>query len=129
MIGYRLKLLGFIFAVFACVSCAGSYSPRMVQQELSKIFGNTQIIRVEESEIKGLYEVYYNGTYPGIIYYYPEKRLIIFGEIWTLNGESITGKKLARFLDELTEKYLQEEKDLSPDGKKRNSRQGSGRGK
>ena len=125
----RCLKLSFISAVFMCVSCAGNYSPHMVQQELSKIFGNTQIIRVEESEIKGLYEVYYNGTYPGIIYYYPEKRLIIFGEIWTLNGESITGKKLARFLDELTEKYLQEEKDLSPDGKKHNSRQGGGRGK
>ena len=125
----RCLKLSFISAVFMCVSCAGNYSPHMVQQELSKIFGNTQIIRVEESEIKGLYEVYYNGTYPGIIYYYPEKRLIIFGEIWTLNGESITGKKLARFLDELTEKYLQEEKDLSPDEKKRNSKQGGERGK
>jgi len=125
----RCLKLSFISAVFMCVSCAGNYSPHMVQQELSKIFGNTQIIRVEESEIKGLYEVYYNGTYPGIIYYYPEKRLIVFGEIWTLNGESITGKKLARFLDELTEKYVQEERIYLQTGKKRNSRQGGGRGR
>jgi len=111
MTGRCLKLLCLVSILFVCISCApGNYSPRMIQQDLARVFRNTQIIKVEESEIEGVYEVYYNGTFPGIIYYYPRKHLIIFGEIWTLNGESITGKKLASFLDTVTEKYLWEDK-------------------
>lgn len=92
---------------FLIVSCAGSnLSTEKVALELKETFSKTEIVRVSESEIPGVYEVYYRGIYPGIFYYYPPRKIVIFGEFWSVNGTSITGERLMSFV----EKILNEKK-------------------
>jgi len=101
------RVLTISFTLFVFASC-GLYELKhenlvtldyeAIQRDVQNLLKNTQIVEIKESEINGVYEVYYNGTYPGIIYYYPEKHLFIFGEIWTVTGQSITANKREVFL-------------------------------
>jgi len=95
-----------LFSLFL-FSCAGVYSPAAVKKEITSTFKALNVTEVKESEIPGVYEVYYTGVYPGIIYYYPPKKLLIFGEIWDVNGTSLTGMKLEKYLES---RSLEEEK-------------------
>ena len=64
-----------------------------VREALKKEFPKLQAVSITESPIKGLYEI---EVGPNIIYFYPEKDLLLFGEIWTKDGQNITaGKKAA----------------------------------
>jgi len=56
--------------------------PRMQMQGIEK---------VEKTDIKGLYEITFSNNM--IVYYYPEKEYMIFGEIWNNEGKSITAEK------------------------------------
>lgn len=95
----RAKLFVVVFSfLFLFCSCAGVYSPATVKKEITSTFKTLNVTEVKESEIPGIYEIYYTGTYPGIIYYYPPKKLLIFGEIWDVNGTSLTGLKLENYL-------------------------------
>jgi len=108
----KLNFLRKTFAIFFVLTVLVSCSPhelrhenlpppidyKAIQEDLQNLLRNTQVVDVRESEINGVYEVYYNGTYPGIVYYYPEKHLFIFGEVWTITGQSITADKREVFL-------------------------------
>ena len=48
---------------------------------------------ISSSDIPGLYEVEAGSN---VIYFYPEKGLLVFGEIWTKDGKNITAEKRAR---------------------------------
>jgi thiol:disulfide interchange protein DsbC len=61
-----------------------------VKEALKKGFPHLQALSINETPIKGLYEVE-AGT--NIIYFYPEKDLLVFGEIWTKDGTNITAEK------------------------------------
>jgi len=77
--------------------------PEEVKNQIQGVFKNLKVVEVKPSEVPCLYEVYYNGTNPGIFYFYPEKKLIVFGEIWNVNGTSITGEKRIEFLEKMLE--------------------------
>jgi len=94
----KIRLLTTALVSLLLFSCAGVYSPATVKKEITSTFKALNVAEVKESEIPGIYEIYYTGTYPGIIYYYPPKKLLIFGEIWDVNGTSLTGLKLENYL-------------------------------
>jgi len=97
----KIKTLISLFFTVCLVSCSTyQYNTSQVKEEIQSIFKNTRIDEVKPSEIPGVYEVYYTGMYPGIVYYYPAKKIIIFGEFWSVNGTSLSGEKLVKFLEE-----------------------------
>jgi thiol:disulfide interchange protein DsbC len=57
---------------------------------LQKAFPQLKIDSITQSEIKGVYEVV---TGQNVIYYYPEKDLVIAGEIYTKEGKNLTAEK------------------------------------
>lgn len=81
-----------------------TYSFQKVKKEVQEIFKNTKIVDVKMSEIEGVYEIYYEGEYPGIFYYYPKKKLIIFGEIFSTSGVSLTGEKVVNYFSKKIKK-------------------------
>ena len=89
--------------LFGLQSCS-FYHVDVIRRDVQEVFKNTQVVDVKKSEIPCLYEVYYNGSYPDLIYYYPDKRLFVFGEIWTLDGQSLTAEKRKAFLEKLEQK-------------------------
>ncbi len=95
-----MRVLLVIFSCLLLVSCSGltdkSYS---VRSEFQTLFKNVNVVEVKESEIPNVYEIYYVGENTGMLYFYPEKKILIFGELWDINGTSITGEKLLKFFE------------------------------
>ena len=64
---------------------------------VQSIIPNTKVAKVEISEITGLYKAFIdNGN---ILYVHPQKRLIFFGEIWTMNGKNLTQSDKANYTE------------------------------
>lgn len=63
-----------------------------LQEKFQRTFQQMQVIGFEESPIPSVYELI---TGERLFYYYPEKELIIFGEIYTKDGRSLTQEKIA----------------------------------
>jgi thiol:disulfide interchange protein DsbC len=59
---------------------------------IKKAYPGITVDSMRESEISGLYEVV---TGEGIIYYAPRGNYIVFGEIWSPKGKSITAERKA----------------------------------
>ena len=104
-----LAVIALLFFVFlSCVFLSyifpvASYAADVekVKEQFLKKFPRTQNIdEIKESPIKGVYEIVTPQT---IYYYYSEKDLMIFGEIWDSTGKSLTAEKRA----EITAKKLQ----------------------
>ncbi|MEY8201090.1 MAG: DsbC family protein, partial [Colwellia sp.] len=74
-----------------------------VEADLKGKLKNSQIDHLVETEIPGLYEV---QTGQNIIYYHPEKKLFIFGEIYTVGGKSITAISKKMINNRILEKYI-----------------------
>lgn len=74
-----------------------------VAEEFGRIFRNTKVLGADETEIEGLYIIFLLGKGDEIkaVYYYPMKGLVIFGEIWTINGTSLTGNQISDFIEKL----------------------------
>lgn len=60
-----------------------------VKEKLKQTFTNYTITDIRESPIPGLMEIHAG---PQIHYFYPDKELLIFGQIWTSEGENLTEK-------------------------------------
>ena len=65
-----------------------------VREALSKAYLNLRYGEINDTEIKGLYEVEVGSN---VIYFYPEKTLMVFGEIWTTEGKSLTTERKNQF--------------------------------
>ena len=95
----------FSFVLFA-KSGEGKPSLETVKQDLQKTFPRLSVAEVNDTPIPGVYEVVGES---GQILYYSPKGYLIFGEIWTTNGTSITAerrmmmqeKRLSKVLDTL----------------------------
>jgi len=85
-------LLSCLFTfMFIASACAQSQpDTKIVQEQLGKMFPNFKVSEVNPTDIPELYEVI--GESGQIVYYSP-KGYLIFGEIWTVTGKSITGEK------------------------------------
>lgn len=73
-------------------------------QLINSVIPNTSISKYELSEIQGFYKVYLeNGN---LFYVNPFNKLIVFGEIWTTNGFSITQNDKSKWQSELSQTAL-----------------------
>ncbi|MEM3580408.1 MAG: DsbC family protein [Candidatus Bathyarchaeia archaeon] len=88
------KFLFVLLTMVALVSFAygqtGSASLNSVKAQLSGIFPNFEVDSVSESPISGLYEVV---SKDGQILYWSPEGYMIFGEIWTKTGKSVTAER------------------------------------
>ncbi len=95
----KTLLIIIAFAVSALVLETGCHaagetpSADSVREALKKGFPHLQAASISETAIKGLYEIEAGSN---IIYFYPEKDLLVFGEIWTKDGTNITAEKKNR---------------------------------
>ncbi|MDI1473010.1 DsbC family protein [Thermodesulfovibrio sp. 1176] len=85
-------LLGLISLMFFTLPLvyAADLKTDEVKAQLIKFFPNFSIEYVSESPIPGLYEVVDKN---GQIIYWSPKGYVVFGEIWTTTGVSITGER------------------------------------
>ncbi len=75
-------------------------------QLINSVIPNTKISKYEQSEIQGFYKIYLdNGN---IFYVNPFTKLLVFGEIWTSNGFSITQNNRSEWQQELSKTILQD---------------------
>jgi thiol:disulfide interchange protein DsbC len=72
--------------------CIAHSTPVVEKPDVSlrKAFPNMSFETIEQTDIKGLYEVV-SGL--NLFYYYPEKEYLFFGEIFTAAGKSLTGER------------------------------------
>lgn len=66
---------------------------RGAQQKFQATFTNQPVISFEKGPMDGLYEINAGGK---IIYYNPVNELLIFGEIYTKNGQSLTAESIQK---------------------------------
>ena len=82
-----ISFLG-IFLIGQSVCLASSESSLIEKcREIKGIFPNLKVSEIREAPIPDMCEVWV-GT--NVIYYHPKTKLIIFGEIWTVEGKSLT---------------------------------------
>jgi thiol:disulfide interchange protein DsbC len=67
---------------------------RQAEDKLQATFENLQFEKIAASEVPGLVEIYSGGK---ILYYQPEKELLLLGEIYAANGVSLTEQKVSAF--------------------------------
>ena len=70
--------------------CLATDNETEVRQTLSKTYPNIRVGDIRNSDIPGLYEVEIG---PNLVYFYPDKGLMVFGEIWTKEGKSLTAAR------------------------------------
>ncbi len=83
-------VMSVIMAAVLASSCVAAQSETEVRQILAKTFPGIKVGEIRGSDIPGLYEVEAGSN---IIYFYPEKGLLVFGEIWTKDGKNVTAEK------------------------------------
>ena len=83
-------VMSVIMAAMLALSCLAAQSETEVRQMLAKSFPGIKVGEIRGSDIPGLYEVEAGSN---IIYFYPEKGLLVFGEIWTKDGRNVTAEK------------------------------------
>ena len=66
------------------------------QEQLKATFAQLQFDEVRESEIPGIVEIYAG---PKIIYFAPEQKILIFGEMYSAGGVSLTNEKMQKFVE------------------------------
>ncbi|MFA6137447.1 MAG: thioredoxin fold domain-containing protein [Sulfurimonas sp.] len=97
-----------LFAIDSNNTNIGTDASVLKSSELNLIqtmLPNTKISKYQKSIIDGFYEIYFdNGQ---IIYVSPYKELMLFGEIMTKAGHSITGANRAKWQEELSSKEIQ----------------------
>jgi len=84
------KYLFSVLFVFIFVSSVFAQSTEEIEKQIKVLFPNFSISSVKASPVPGLYEVI--GKDGNIMYWSP-KGYMIFGEIWTTTGKSITAER------------------------------------
>ncbi len=85
------KLLFSVFFVLLFVSVVfAQQSKEDVEKQIKAIFPNFSLSKVTESPIPGLYEII---TTDGNIMYWSPRGYMVFGEIWTSTGKSLTAER------------------------------------
>ncbi len=93
----KVMMLVLTYALTLAASTLGVASSitdvEQAQDQLKATFSNLEVVNVGASPIEGLYEVNL-GTQ--IIYFHPESKLLVFGEIFNSEGESLTAKAMQK---------------------------------
>ena len=80
-------------AAMLASACLAGQGESDVRQALAKAYPGVKAGEIRSSDISGLYEI---EAGPNIIYFYPEKDLLVFGEIWSKDGRNVTAEKNAQ---------------------------------
>lgn len=88
---YRQYALIALLGLTATANADDNAKIKAAQEKLQATFSNLTISDFSPSVIPGMYEVVGSGK---VIYFYPEKELIVFGEIYDKEGHSLTQEKL-----------------------------------
>lgn len=75
----------------------------------NKAFPQLKVDSITESQIKGVFEIVSGQN---VFYFYPEKDLLLVGDIYTKAGQNITGEKKRALKAKLQEQSLAKLKDL-----------------
>jgi len=83
----------FILSACSLVNVNSVSNDKEVFEKIRNTFRNTKFYGVEFQGNFELWKVYYKGKDGDlrIFYFDPKKEYLFFGEIWTINGTSITG--------------------------------------
>jgi len=84
------RILVLLLLMFALVS-AGACAAGKPGESLKKDFPDLKFDSIKETVIKGLYEVVVEGN---ILYYYPEKSLIVAGHIYAKDKKDLTAERI-----------------------------------
>jgi len=79
-----------VIAILFCSSCLAADDRAAIREALTKTYPQLHVGEIRETPISGLYEI---ETGPNVLYYYPDKELILFGELWTKEGRSLTAER------------------------------------
>lgn len=99
-------------AAFFTIGASQLFAAPLIEKPeaaLKKAFPQIKIDSVTASDITGLYEIVSGQE---IFYFYPEKDLLLVGEIRTLTGQNLTGDKKIALKAKVQEKALEKLKDL-----------------
>jgi len=77
--------------------CQSSPPISVVDAKFRKTFDKMPVDAVKASEIRGLYEVYSGGK---LFYFAPRENLLIFGELYSVDGRSVSQEKAERYVSE-----------------------------
>lgn len=87
----KMKRLSILIAAVILSLSVNAYAVSF--QAVQSILPHTKISKVVNTPIKGLYgAILPNGQ---IVYVYPSKKLLVFGQIWTNTGKNLTNAQLA----------------------------------
>lgn len=83
---------------------AASLTYNIEKDLVQSVIPNTKIAKIKHTPIDGLYEVFLkNGN---VIYVYPYKRLVLFGEIYTNTGINLTNQDRIAWMNKVNQKEL-----------------------
>jgi thiol:disulfide interchange protein DsbC len=85
-------LAGMCLVLALACGCIAHSTPAVGKPDVSlrKAFPNMPFESIEQTDINGLYEVVSGQN---LVYYYPEKGYLFFGEILTSAGKNLTGER------------------------------------
>jgi len=110
-----MKKTVIVMAAFITLAASQLFAAPLVakpEAALKKAFPQIKIDSITPSEVNGLYEVVSGQD---IFFFYPEKDLLLVGEIRTLTGQNLTGDKKRELKSKLQAKALEKLKDLPLD--------------
>jgi len=88
-----------LLAAASLSACSLQPAASEVDAQFRSIFKNMPVDRVAKSEIAGVYEIYSGGK---LFYFAPDKQLMMFGEMYTSTGVSLTQEKVQAYLNART---------------------------
>lgn len=100
-----------VFAAFAMSQLQAGAASLVEKPEIAfrKAFPQLKVDSISPSLVKGLFEVV---SGPNIFYFYPEKDLLVVGDIYNKSGQNITGDKKRSLKAKQQEQALAKLKDL-----------------
>ncbi|WP_257291358.1 DsbC family protein [Endozoicomonas sp. ONNA1] len=90
------KIVALVMALLSQAAFAET-DIQKAQEKLKATFSNISVVGFQPSPVPGLFEVNM-GT--GIIYFHPEKQLLMFGEIFDASGNSLTAESLKKMTED-----------------------------
>lgn len=89
-----IQLLPLLVAMCLGPTTASAMTSEQALESLQQSFTNSKIQDFREAPIEGLYEVTLDGAQ--VIYFSPKDDVLIFGEIYSRDGRSLTAEAVAR---------------------------------
>ncbi len=107
----RISLFALIFLTLSTVALAAPAADSP-EAAIRNALPQVTIDSVTESQIKGLFEVVAGQN---VFYFYPEKNLLLVGDMYTIAGKNLTGEKKRELKEKAQKQALEKLKDLPLD--------------